>query len=43
VSSVEFQKRGAPHAHILIWLENFNITTFNIDNMISAEIPFQLL
>jgi len=39
VSSVEFQKRGAPHAHILIWLENFNITTFNIDNMISAEIP----
>ncbi len=39
VSSVEFQKRGAPHVHILIWLENFNITAFNIDNIISAEIP----
>ena len=36
--SVEWQKRGLPHAHILIWL--YDKTTSNeIDSVISAEIP----
>ena len=35
---IEFQKRGLPHAHILIWLEN-KIKINDIDNIISAEIP----
>ena len=39
VSSVEFQKRGAPHVHIIIWLDNFQMTPYNIDNIVSAEIP----
>ena len=39
VSSIEFQKRGAPHVHIIIWLENFQVTAHNINNIISAEIP----
>lgn len=34
--SVEWQKRGLPHAHILIWsVEKVS----EIDNIISAEIP----
>lgn len=36
--SIEWQKRGLPHAHILIWLEN-KIQPRYIDNYISAEIP----
>ena len=36
--SVEWQKRGLPHAHILIWLYN-KITPNEIDNIICAEIP----
>lgn len=36
--SVEWQKRGLPHAHILIWLTN-RIMPNEIDNIISAEIP----
>ena len=36
--SIEWQKRGLPHAHILIWLIN-KITPDEIDNVISAEIP----
>ena len=36
---VEFQKRGAPHIHILIWIKDFQKTPNNIDNVISAEIP----
>lgn len=36
--SVEWQKRGLPHAHILIWLIN-RIMPNEIDNIISAEIP----
>ena len=39
VSSVEFQKRGAPHVHIIFWLDNFHMTPHNIDNIVSAEIP----
>ena len=39
--SIEFQKRGLPHAHILVWLSKnkINITYETIDNLISAEIP----
>ena len=36
--SVEWQKRGLPHAHILIWLFN-KIASNDIDDVISAEIP----
>ncbi|XP_074355321.1 uncharacterized protein LOC141694456 [Apium graveolens] len=38
---IEFQKRGLPHAHILIWLhpDDRPKTTEQIDKMISAEIP----
>lgn len=39
--TVEFQKRGLPHAHILIWLneENKLKTGNDIDKIISAELP----
>ncbi|XP_055543433.1 uncharacterized protein LOC129728985 [Wyeomyia smithii] len=36
--SVKWQKRGLPHAHILIWLM-VKITPDQIDQVISAEIP----
>ncbi|GKB48806.1 helicase [Tanacetum coccineum] len=38
---IEFQKRGLPHAHILLWLkEHCKCTTPNqIDDIISAELP----
>ncbi|XP_044599590.1 uncharacterized protein LOC123275503 [Cotesia glomerata] len=36
--SVEWQKRGLPHAHILVWLID-KIRPEEIDNIISAEIP----
>nr|GEV35950.1 helicase [Tanacetum cinerariifolium] len=38
---IEFQKRGLPHAHILLWLEErFKCTTPDeINNIISAELP----
>lgn len=36
--SVEWQKRGFPHAHILIWLIN-KIKTDQIDDVICAELP----
>lgn len=36
--SVEWQKRGLPHAHILIWLRN-KIVPDQVDMLISAEIP----
>ncbi|KIH66755.1 hypothetical protein ANCDUO_02915 [Ancylostoma duodenale] len=35
---VEWQKRGLPHAHILIWLKD-KIHPTHIDSIISAEIP----
>ena len=38
VYSVEWQKRGLPHAHILLWLHP-KIRPADIDNIISAEIP----
>ena len=37
LSVIEFQKRGAPHSHSLFWLEDFNLTVKNIDNIVSAE------
>lgn len=36
--SVEWQKRGLPHAHILLWMVD-KITPDQIDDIISAEIP----
>jgi hypothetical protein len=39
--TVEFQKRGLPHAHILIWLSSVNKLKIgtHIDKIISAELP----
>ncbi|KAG2661478.1 hypothetical protein PVAP13_1KG506713 [Panicum virgatum] len=39
--SIEFQKRGLPHVHILVWLDKKGneITTDIINTWISAEIP----
>ncbi|KAL7555308.1 hypothetical protein ACHAWF_019019, partial [Thalassiosira exigua] len=39
VGVIEFQKRGAPHLHLMIWLEDFDPTPENIDNIICAEFP----
>jgi len=36
--SIEWQKRGLPHAHILIWLR-VKIAPNQIDSIISAELP----
>ncbi|CAN6985847.1 unnamed protein product, partial [Brassica oleracea var. botrytis] len=38
---IEFQKRGLPHAHILLWLGNSSRTPSaeEIDGIISAELP----
>jgi len=36
--SIEWQKRGLPHAHILIWLVE-RIQPNQIDDIICAEIP----
>ena len=36
--SLEWQKRGLPHAHIIIWLHD-KITSNEIDDVISTEIP----
>ena len=38
VYSVEWQKRGLPHVHILLWLAN-KVQPDSIDDIISAEIP----
>ena len=39
--TVEFQKRGLPHAHILLWLSDSNNleNAKHIDQFISAELP----
>ncbi|KAL6541112.1 hypothetical protein OROMI_024995 [Orobanche minor] len=41
VYTVEFQKRGLPHAHILLFLSNIDSTCNGdvVDSIISAEIP----
>lgn len=36
--TIEWQKRGLPHAHILIWLRN-RIRPDQLDDIISAELP----
>ncbi|GKF16114.1 hypothetical protein Tco_0061032, partial [Tanacetum coccineum] len=38
---IEFQKRGLPHAHILLWLEDNSKckTAAQIDDIISTELP----
>lgn len=36
--TVEWQKHGLPHAHILLWL-NDKVDANKIDDFISAEIP----
>lgn len=43
--TIEFQKRGLPHAHLLLWLSGSNkiTTTSDINNIISAELPDPLL
>ena len=37
VCVIEFQKRGAPHMHLLIWIKDFDHTPGNIDNVISGD------
>ncbi|XP_018494341.1 uncharacterized protein LOC108864000 [Galendromus occidentalis] len=41
MNSIEWQKRGLPHAHIQIWLKT-KIQTSNVDEVISAEIPHRV-
>ncbi|KAK1393413.1 hypothetical protein POM88_012469 [Heracleum sosnowskyi] len=38
---VEFQKRGLPHVHMLVWLDAKSKTALqnNVDKYVSAEIP----
>lgn len=38
---VEFQKRGLPHVHMLIWLDSPSKKYLkqNVDKFVSAEIP----
>jgi len=38
IYSMEWQKRGLPHIHILLWLKD-KLCTADIDSVISAEIP----
>ncbi len=41
VYTIEFQKRGLPHAHILYWVDRDGkaTTVSDIDEVICAEIP----
>ena len=39
IQRVEFQKRGLPHAHILLKYSSECITPDDIDNVVSARIP----
>uniref|UniRef100_A0A1J3JG54 Helitron helicase-like domain-containing protein n=1 Tax=Noccaea caerulescens TaxID=107243 RepID=A0A1J3JG54_NOCCA len=41
IYTIEFQKRGLPHAHMLVWLKDDmrNPTSTDVDKIISAEIP----
>lgn len=44
VYTIEFQKRGLPHAHILLWFDTTRVepTPAMIDQYISAELPNKL-
>lgn len=39
--TIEFQKRGLPHAHIIFWVSNetSQSSVESIDSLITAEIP----
>lgn len=37
--TIEFQKRGLPHAHLLAWLEDKPDDADRVDKILSAEIP----
>ena len=37
--TIKFQKRGLPHAHILVWLEDKPEHTHQIDHLVCSEIP----
>jgi hypothetical protein len=39
IHSIEFQKRGLPHAHMLIKYEKDCVHPLDIDNVVSAEMP----
>lgn len=39
VYSIEFQKRGLPHAHMLFIIKDKVVTAEKIDKHVSAEIP----
>ncbi|QRV95937.1 ATP-dependent DNA helicase PIF1 [Ceratobasidium sp. AG-Ba] len=41
VHTIEFQKRGLPHMHLLVWLERAShiIEPSDVDEIISAELP----
>ena len=41
--TVEFQKRGLPHCHILLWVKKHYKchSPYDVDSIISAEIPDQ--
>lgn len=41
VYTIEFQKRGLPHAYILVWLKagRENVCSNDIDKFVSAELP----
>ena len=42
--SIEFQKRGFPHMHIIFWLEEgSHMTSKELDQFICAELPDQYL
>lgn len=41
IDVIEWQKRGLPHGHVLIWLKK-KIQPTEIDKIISAEIPNQI-
>lgn len=40
VYTIEFQKRGLPHVHIILWLDKNGPLTFaDVDRLISAQLP----
>ncbi|XP_071699477.1 uncharacterized protein [Rutidosis leptorrhynchoides] len=37
--TIEFQKRGTPHCHTLLWTETLTLSLCNIEDYISTELP----